>query len=119
MKKLFTPLNFLLKTGIAALFFLSLFFSNSLKAQTPILQHSGETGRSDSPLGHCYRRLKSRMGPKAAKCAMARKLAVICFNMVTKKEAFNMELFEQHQAAFKEKRIKSLEKQLFDLKEVA
>jgi len=50
---------------------------------------------------------------------MARKLAVIYFNMVTKKEAFNMELFEQHQAAFKEKRIKSLEKQLFDLKEVA
>ncbi|MBZ0243223.1 MAG: IS110 family transposase, partial [Bacteroidales bacterium] len=87
--------------------------------KTALIHAANSLYRSDSPLGHCYRRLKSRMGPKAAKCAMARKLAVIYYNMVTKKEEFNMELFEQHQAAFKEKRIKSLEKQLFDLKEVA
>ena len=51
--------------------------------------------------------------------SMARKLAIIFYSMVTKNEEFNMELFEQHQAAFKEKRIKFLEKQLIDLKSVA
>jgi len=75
--------------------------------------------RSNNPMGDCYRRLKSRMGAKAAKCAMARKLAIIYYQMVTKKEAFNAELFEKHQASFKEKRIKFLEKQLSEMKKVA
>lgn len=84
-----------------------------------LIQAANSLYRSDNPLGHCFRRLKSRIGPKAAKCAMARKLAIIFFNMVTKKEEFNMELFEQHQATFKDKRIKMLEKQLAGLKAVA
>ncbi len=50
--------------------------------------------RSNNALGDCYRRMKSRIGPKAAKSAMARKQAIIYYNMVTKKEEFNMELFE-------------------------
>lgn len=70
-------------------------------------------------MGDSYRRLRSRIGAKAAKCAMARKLAIIYYHMVTKKEAFNVELFEQHQASFKEKRIKFLEKQLSEMKKVA
>lgn len=84
-----------------------------------LVQAANSLYRSNNPLGHCFRRYKSRMGPKAAKCAMARKLAIIYYHMVTRKEEFNMELFEQHQAVFKEKRIKFLEKQLIDLKGVA
>ncbi len=84
-----------------------------------LIQAANSLYRSQNALGDCYRRLKSRIGPKAAKCAMARKLSIIYFNMVTKQEAFNIELFEQHQTKFKEKRIKSLEIQLADLKKVA
>lgn len=84
-----------------------------------LIQSANSLYRSDNALGDCYRRLKSRIGAKAAKCAMARKLAIIYYHMVTKKEAFNVELFEQHQASFKEKRIKFLEKQLYEMKKVA
>ncbi len=70
-------------------------------------------------MGDYYRRMKSRLGPKSAKCAVARKLAIIYYHMVTKKVPFNIELLDKHQAKFKEMRIKSLEKQLADLKEVA
>ena len=74
---------------------------------------------SKNAMGDNYRRLKSRIGPKAAKCAMARKLAIIYYHMVTKKEAFNIELYEKQQAWFKEKRIRLLEAQLASLKNVA
>lgn len=74
---------------------------------------------SKNAMGDNYRRLKSRIGPKAAKCAMARKLAIIYYHMVTKKEAFNIEHYENQQAVFKDKRIKFLEAQLADLKKVA
>lgn len=84
-----------------------------------LIQAANSLYRSDNALGDCYRRLKSRMGPKAAKCAMARKLAVIYYNMITKKEEFNIELLEQHQKSFKQKRIKYLESQLIELKGVA
>ncbi len=59
------------------------------------------------------------MGPKAAQCAMARKIAIVYYNMVIRKQEFNIELFEKNQNAFKEKRIKFLENQLSQLKEVA
>jgi len=84
-----------------------------------LVQAANSLYRSNNAMGDCYRRLKSRMGPKAAKCAMARKMAIIYYNMVTKKQAFNIELFEQNQAAFKKKRIQFLEKQLAELKQVA
>jgi len=84
-----------------------------------LIQAANSLYRSNNAMGDCYRRLKSRIGPKAAKCAIARKMSIIYFNMVTKKEAFNIELFEQNQAKFKEKRIKFLENQLADLKQVA
>ncbi len=74
---------------------------------------------SKNAFGDHYRRLKSRMGPKAAQCAMARKIAIVYYNMVTRKQEFNIELFEKNQNAYKEKRIKFLEKQLLHLKEVA
>ena len=84
-----------------------------------LVQAANSLYRSDNAMGDCYRRLKARMGPKAAKCAMARKMAIIYYNMVTKKESFNIDLFEKNQAKFKEKRIQLLEKQLTELKTVA
>ena len=74
---------------------------------------------SKNAMGDSYRRLKSRIGPKAAKCAMARKIAIIYYHMVTKKEAFNIELYEKQHKMFKDKRIKFLETQLAELKKVA
>lgn len=84
-----------------------------------LIQAANSLYRSNNAMGDYYRRLKSRIGPKAAKCAMARKMAIIYYNMVTKREAFNIELFEQHQALFKQKRIRFLENQLAELKQVA
>jgi transposase len=84
-----------------------------------LIQAANSLYRSDNALGDCYRRLKSRMGPKAAKCAVARKLAIIYYSMVTKKEEFNIELLNSHQQSFKKKRIKFLEDQLAVLKGVA
>lgn len=87
--------------------------------KTALIHAANSVYRSDNPMGDYYRRLKSRIGPKAAKCAMARKMAIIYYTMVTKKEAFNIKLFEQQQNKFKKKRINYLEKQLADLKKVA
>ena len=70
-------------------------------------------------MGDFYRRMKSRLGPKAAKIALARKMAIIYYHMVTKKVPFNIEMFEQNQARFKANRIKFLEKQLADLQKIA
>ncbi len=84
-----------------------------------LIQAANSLYRSDNALGDSYRRLKSRMGPKSAKCAMARKLAIIYYTMVTKKEEFNIELLNSHQSSFKKKRIKFLENQLAELKSVA
>ncbi|MEM8938157.1 MAG: hypothetical protein AAGC64_02295, partial [Bacteroidota bacterium] len=74
---------------------------------------------SDHVFGHDYRRLKARLGPKAAKCAMAPKMAIIYFHMRTKKEAFNPEIVRLNQTKLKEKRMKSLEQQLAALKKAA
>ena len=89
------------------------------KVKTALVHAANSLYRSDNPFGHYYRRLKSRLGPKAAKCAMARKMAIVYYNMVTKQQEFNPEIFEENQARFKEKRIKFLEQQLADLKKVA
>lgn len=44
---------------------------------------------SKGPLGDFYRRLVARIGKAAAKVALARKLSVIFYHMVSKKEAYN------------------------------
>ena len=87
--------------------------------KTALIHAANSLYHSKNAMGDNYRRLKSRIGPKAAKCAMARKLAIIYYHMVTKKEAFNIELYEKQQAWFKEKRIRLLEAQLASLKNVA
>lgn len=87
--------------------------------KTILLSAANSLYRSTNPMGDYYRRMKSKIGPKAAKCAVARKLGIIFFYMVTQKVPFNIELFEQHQAKFKARRIKLLEMQLANLKNVA
>ncbi len=89
------------------------------KVKAVLIQAANSLYRSDNIFGHYYRRLKSRLGPKVAKCAMARKMAAIYFNMVTKQKEFDPNLFEVNQSKFKEKRIKFLEQQLAQLKSVA
>lgn len=84
-----------------------------------LLKAANSLYRSNNPFGDYYRRLKSRIGPTAAKCALARKMAIVYYIMVTTKQEFNPLLFEQNQARFREKRIKFLETQLADLKQSA
>lgn len=88
-------------------------------AKTALIKAANSLYRSDNAMGDAYRRMRAKLGPKSAKCAIARKLAIIYYHMVTRKKEFNMELFEQNQAAYKKSRIKFLEKQLSELKEVA
>jgi transposase len=88
-------------------------------AKTALIKAANSLYRSDNAMGDCYRRMKSRLGPKAAKCAIARKMAIIYYHMVTRKQEFNIELFEQNQATYKKSRIQFLEKQLAELKSVA
>lgn len=87
--------------------------------KTALIHAANSLYRSDNPLGDCFRRLKARIGPKAAKCAMARKLAVILYQMIVNQKEFDISLFEQHQKNYTEKRIKMLQKQLNDLLTVA
>jgi transposase len=87
--------------------------------KTILIQAANSLYRSNNPFGDCYRRLKSRLGPKAAKCAMARKMAIVYYLMVTRKQEFDSRLFEENQAKFKQKRIKYLETQLAELKKIA
>ncbi len=89
------------------------------KIKTALIHAANSLYRSDNAFGHYYRRHKSRLGPKAAKCAMARKMAIVYYHMVTRQQEFKPELYEENQFRFKEKRIRFLEQQLADLKEVA
>ena len=47
-----------------------------------MLRAGNSVYRSQNPLGDYYRRMKSRLGPKGAKCAVARKTLVIYYHMV-------------------------------------
>ncbi|MCP3926537.1 MAG: IS110 family transposase [Desulfobacterales bacterium] len=84
-----------------------------------LLRAANSLYRSENPLGDLYRKKKSQLGPKGAKCVVARKLAVIYFHMMTKKEPFNIEFYQKQQIKNKQNRIKHLEKQIAELKDVA
>ena len=89
------------------------------KIKTALIHAANSLYRSDNAFGHHYRRLKSRLGPKSAKCAIARKMAIVYYHMLTKQQEFNPVLYQENQTKFKEKRIKQLEQQLGDLKDIA
>lgn len=84
-----------------------------------MLRAGNSVYRSKNPLGDYYRRMKSRLGPKGAKCAVARKTLVIYYHMVTKKKPFDINLLEQRQEIFKQKRLQILRKQIADLERAA
>lgn len=69
-----------------------------------------------SPMGDYARKMKSRLGKKAAVPAIAHKLAIIIYTMIKEKRSYNQEIMANNQEIWKEKRIKYLEKQLNQLK---
>lgn len=75
--------------------------------------------RSQNPLGDFYRRIKSKQGAGKAVVATARKLAVIYYNMVSKKEGFNPNQLLEYQEKYKQKKIRALEHRLARLKEAS
>lgn len=66
---------------------------------------------SKSALGAFYRRLRARKGPQIAIKATARKIAVIYYHMMTKKEAFRPQSQTEYQAALQERQLRKLENQ--------
>ena len=68
-------------------------------------------------LGDFYRRIKAKQGAGKATVATARKLAVIYYKMISKKQGFNPEQLLEFQKKYKQKKIMSLEKRLAALKQ--
>lgn len=75
--------------------------------------------RSQNPLGDFYRRVKAKQGAGKAVVATARKIAVIYYNMVSKKQGFNPAQLIEFQEKHKQKKIKALEQRLAALKKAA
>jgi transposase len=72
-----------------------------------------------SPLADYYRRLCAKVGRQKALVALARKIAIIYFKMITTKQAYNPQSLVDFQQKYKEKKIKQLEKYLIKLKQSA
>lgn len=66
---------------------------------------------SKSALGAQFRKLKARKGPKVAVKAMARKIAIIIYHMVTKQVPFNSETEKDFEKNFEKQLLKKLTKQ--------
>jgi transposase len=67
---------------------------------------------SKSPLGDFYRRIRAKAGAGKAVVATARKLAIIYYEMVLKKEAFNPNALIEYQYIYKQKKINQLKKKI-------
>jgi transposase len=70
---------------------------------------------SKNPLGDFYRRIRAKSGAPKAVVATARKLAIIYYMMVSKKEAFNPSALVDFQEKFKEKKINQLKRKIAKL----
>lgn len=84
-----------------------------------LLRAANSVYRSNNALGDYYRKMKGRLGPKGAKCALARKILIIYYHMVTKKQPFDIELLKQQQNVNKVRRLLYLKKQIADLEAAA
>jgi len=71
--------------------------------------------RSDHWLGDYFRRMKAKGGNKYAIIAVARKLAIIYYKMITAKQNFKPVDIDQYREKYKTARIAYLEKQLAKL----
>jgi len=77
-----------------------------------LLRAANSLYRSNNALGDFYRKKRSQKGAKGAKVAVARKIAIIYFHMMTKKEPFNSEFYQQQQNKNNQRRIEYLQKQI-------
>jgi hypothetical protein len=68
--------------------------------------------QSKGPLGRLYRKLAATKGKAKAIKAVARRIAVIFYNMVLKKEAFDVKKVQQDTAVQEAKKIARLQKEL-------
>jgi cytochrome c553 len=71
------------------------------------------------PLGDYYRRIRSTAGKAKAIVAVARKLAVIYYRMMTDKTAYNPQAMSDYQEKYNKQKIKKIEKYLEKLKGAA
>jgi len=71
------------------------------------------------PLGDYYRRIRSTSGHQKAIVALARKLAVIYFRMMTTKEEYNPQSLIDYREKWRERKIRNLERYLNKLKTAA
>jgi tRNA U55 pseudouridine synthase TruB len=72
--------------------------------------------KSKSSLGEYSRKMKSRLGKKGGVVATAHKLARIIYTMIKEKLPYNPQIMVSNQDKWREKKIRSLEKQLAQLK---
>jgi transposase len=68
-----------------------------------------------SPLGSFYRRIAAKKGKQCAIMATARKLAIIVYHMMNRKQAFNPMDLEKYQQQFRSHRIKGIKKLIDNL----
>lgn len=66
-----------------------------------LLHAANSLYRSDDAMGNYYRRMKSKHGPQGAKVALARKMAIIYYHMVTQKESFNKNSLNNNKLSLK------------------
>jgi transposase len=71
------------------------------------------------PLGDYYRRIRSTAGKAKAIVAVARKLAVIYYRIITDKTVYNPQALSNYQDKYNKRKIKNLEKYLEKLKAAA
>ena len=71
--------------------------------------------QNKTALGDYYRRIRSHAGGPKAVVATARKLAIIYYKMVLKKEDFNPKALEQFHEKYKQKKINQLKKKIAQL----
>jgi len=73
----------------------------------------------EGAFGDYYRRIRSTAGHQKAIVALARKLAIIYYRMISTKEEYNPQSLIEFQEKYKKQKIRNLEKYLNKLKEVA
>ena len=86
--------------------------SKKLRLKNTFLNAASGLHNANCPLGDDFRRLRACKGHSKALTAIARKLAVIVYNLVTKKEAYDPSLNEQKEAQQKQHSIKRIRLQM-------
>ncbi len=74
---------------------------------------------SKSPLGDYYRKMRAKLGGKAAVVATAHKMARIIYKMLSEKIEYNPTIIQGTQQKYNEQKIKRLESQIEKLKKQA